>query len=161
MPFRVRSNSGIWFMQRFPGSLDLKFRRNNMNFQRKYLKIIFCFTLVLLFPVAGSAAVKKLLSSNTLSGWDEEQHRIHLYHGSNGVMKGERIRKGVNFDSGNWTVTDEDQYCQKWTRWLRKKLVCFYMYPLDNNNYRLQSVSKKYSLRLRFRHGDPESMQGN
>lgn len=169
MPFRVRNNSGIRFMRRFLSSLDLKFRRNNMNYQREYLQVIFCFTLALLLPVAGSAAVTNmtaaeivdLLSSNTLSGWDEEQRPIHLYYGSNGVTKGKRIRKGVHFDSGNWTTTDEGQYCQQWNRWLRKELVCFYIWPLGDNKYRLKSVSGKYSLRFRLRHGDPESLRAN
>jgi len=140
-----------------------------MNYQREYLKIILCFTLALLLPVAGSAAEKnmsaaeivKLLSSNTLSGWDKEQHPIHLYHGSNGVTKGKRIRKGVHFDSGNWGTNDDDQYCQQWNRWLEKKLVCFYVYPVGNDKYLLKSVNGKYSLRLRFRYGDPESLNVN
>ena len=140
-----------------------------MNYKREYLQIIFCFTLALLLPVAGSAAVTNmtaaeivdLLSSNTLSGWDEEQHPIHLYYGSNGVTKGKRIRKGVDFDFGNWTTTDEGQYCQQWNRWLRKELVCFYIYPLGDNKYRLKSVSGKYNLKFRLRNGDPESLRVN
>ena len=140
-----------------------------MNYQRKNLQIIFCFTLALLLPVAGSAAVTNmtaaeivdLLSSNTLSGWDEEQYPIHLYYGSNGVTKGKRIRKGVSFDVGNWTTTDEGKYCQQWNQWLRKELVCVYIYPLGDNKYRLKSVSGKYNLIFRLRRGDPESLREN
>ncbi len=76
-----------------------------MNYQREYLQIIFCFTLALLLPVAGSAAVTNmtaaeivdLLSSNTLSGWDEEQHPIHLYYGSNGSNERKENKKGSGF----------------------------------------------------------------
>ena len=123
----------------------------------------------MLIPVAGSAAEKnmsaaeigKLLSSNTLSGWDGEQHEIHVYYGSSGVTEGKRIRKGVNFDSGNWTITDEGQYCQQWNRWLGKKLVCFHMYRLGDNKYRLKSDTGQYNLRGRLRQGDPEGLKMN
>jgi len=140
-----------------------------MNYQRKYLKAIFCFcfTLVMLIPVAGPAAeknmsaaqIEKLLSSNTLSGWDSDQYQIHVYYDSSGVTEGKRIRKGVLFDSGNWTITNEGQYCQQWNRWLGKKLVCFHIYRLGDNKYRLKSDSGQYSLRVRLRQGDPEKLK--
>jgi hypothetical protein len=123
----------------------------------------------MLLPVAGStaeknmsgAAIGELLPSNTLSGWDEKQRPIHVYHGSSGVLEGKRTGKGVYFDSGNWTITDEGQYCQQWSRWLGKKLVCFYMYRLGDNKYRLKSGTGQYNLRVRLREGDPENLKMN
>ncbi len=142
-----------------------------MSYQRKYLEAIFyfCFTLAMLIPVAGSAAeknmsaaeIRKLLSSNTLSGWDNEQYQIDVYYGSSGVTEGRRIRKGVHVDSGNWTITDEGQYCQQWNRWLGKKLVCFHIYRLGDNKYLLKSDTGQYNLRVRLREGDPESLRMN
>lgn len=142
-----------------------------MNYQRESVRTFFyfCFTLAMLIPAAGSAAedkmtaaeIRELLPSGTLSGRDKRQHQAHVYHDSTGVMEGKRAGRGVHFDFGKWTITNEGQYCQQWNRWLGRALVCFHIYRLGNNKYRIKSVTDQYDLRFKFREGDPERLKAN
>ena len=140
-----------------------------MNNQRKFVSTIFyfCFTLAMLIFAAGSAAqekmtvaeIRELIPSNTLSGLNEKRIMVHVYHDPTGTMEGMTRRQGMHFDSGNWTITDEDQYCRRWNRWRGKALVCFHVYRLDNNKYRLKSVTGQYDLRFKVREGNPEGLK--
>jgi hypothetical protein len=140
-----------------------------MNNQREVVSTIFyfCFTLAMLIPAAGSAAqekitaaeIRELIPSNTLSGRNEKRVMVHVYHDPTGTMEGMRRGQGMYFDSGNWTITDEDQYCRRWNRWRGKALVCFHVYRLDNNKYRLKSVTGQYDLRFKVREGNPEGLK--
>jgi hypothetical protein len=140
-----------------------------MNNQREYVSVAFyfCFTLVMLIPAAGSAAqekmtaaeIRELLPSNTLSGKSERQFMIHVYHDPTGTMEGKIKRKGIHFDFGKWTITEEDQYCRQWSRWRERALGCFHIYRLDNNKYRLKSVTGQYDSRFKVREGDPEGLK--
>jgi hypothetical protein len=140
-----------------------------MNNQRKFVSTIFyfCFTLAMLIFAAGSAAqekmtvaeIRELIPSNTLSGINERRIMVHVYHDPTGTMEGMTRRQGMHFDSGNWTITDEDQYCRRWNRWRGKALVCFHVYRLDNNKYRFKSVTGQYDLRFKVREGNPEGLK--
>jgi hypothetical protein len=70
-------------------------------------------------------------------------------------------RKGIHFDSGNWTITDEGQYCRQWNRWREKALGCFHIYRLGDNKFRLKSVTDLYDSRVKVREGDPEGLKVN
>ena len=140
-----------------------------MNNQRKFVSttLYFCFTLAMLIFAGGSAAqekmnaseIRELISSNTLSGNNEKQIMVHAYHDPIGKMEGMTRRQGVHFDSGNWKITDDDQYCRQWNRWRGKALVCFHVYRLDNNEYRLISVTGQYDLKFKVREGNPERLE--
>jgi hypothetical protein len=142
-----------------------------MNNQRKFVSTIFCFcfTLAMLIPAAGLAAqekmtateIRELLPSNTLSGRNEKQIEVHVYHDPTGTMEGVKKRKGIHFDSGNWTITDEGQYCRQWNRWREKALGCFHIYRLGDNKFRLKSVTDLYDSRVKVREGDPEGLKVN
>jgi len=142
-----------------------------MNNQREIVSTIFyfCFTLAMLIPAAGSAAqekmtaaeIRELIPSNTLSGRYENRFMVHVYHDPTGTMEGMRRGQGMHFDSGNWTITDEDQYCRQWNRWRGKALVCFHIYRLDNNKYRLKSATGQYGSRFKVREGNPEGLKVN
>ena len=121
----------------------------------------------MLIFAAGSAAqekmtvaeIRELIPSNTLSGINEKRIMVHVYHDPTGTMEGMTRRQGTQLDSGNWTITNEDQYCRRWNRWRGKALVCFHVYRLDNNNYRLKSVTGQYDLRFKVREGNPEGLK--
>ena len=140
-----------------------------MNNQREIVSttFCFCFTLAILIFAGGSAAqekmtaseIRELIPSNTLSGNNERQIMVHVYHDPTGKMEGMTRNKGMHFDSGNWTITDDDQYCRQWNRWRGKALVCFHVYRLDNNKYRLISVTDQYDLRFKVREGNPEGLK--
>jgi len=140
-----------------------------MNNQCEFVSTIFyfCFTLAMLIPASGSAAqekmsaaeIRELLPSNTLSGRNEKRIIVHVYHDPIGTMAGMTRRQGMHFDSGNWTITDEDQYCQQWNRWRAKALGCFHIYRLGNNKYRLKSVTGQYDSRFKVREGNPEGLK--
>ena len=123
----------------------------------------------MLIPAAGLAEQEKmtateekeLLPSNTLSGRNEKQVEVHVYHDPNGAMEGKRKRKGIHFDSGNWTITDEGQYCRQWTRWREKALGCFHVYRLGDNRFRLESVTDQYESRVKVEEGDPRGLKVN
>ena len=142
-----------------------------MNNQREVVSTIFyfCFTLAMLIPAAGSAAqekmtaaeIRELIPSNTLSGRNEKRVMVHVYHDPTGTMEGMRRGQGMYFDSGNWTITDEDQYCRQWNQWRAKTLGCFHIYRLGNNKYRLESVTGQYDSRFKVREGDPEGLKVN
>ena len=140
-----------------------------MNNQRKFVSttFYFCFTLAMLIFAGGSAAqekmtaseIRELIPSNTLSGNNERQIMVHAYHDPTGKMEGMTRKQGMHFDSGKWTITDDDQYCRQWNRWRGKALVCFHVYRLDNNKYRLISVTGQYDLRFKVREGNPEGLK--
>ena len=140
-----------------------------MNNQRKFVSttFYFCFTLAMLIFAGESAAqekmaaseIRELIPSNTLSGNNERRIRVHVYHDPTGKMEGMTRHQGMHFDSGNWTITDDDQYCRQWNRWRGKALVCFHVYRLDNNKYRLISVTGQYDLRFKVREGNPEGLK--
>ena len=142
-----------------------------MNNQREVVSTIFyfCFTLAMLIPAAGSAAqekmnaaeIRELIPSNTLSGRNEKRVMVHVYHDPTGTMEGMRRGQGMYFDSGNWTITDEDQYCRQWNQWRAKTLGCFHIYRLGNNKYRLKSVTGQYDSRFKVREGNPEDLKVN
>ena len=91
-----------------------------MNNQREFVStgFYFCFALAMLMLATGSAAEEKmtaaemreLIPSNTLSGRNDKQVIVHVYHDPSGKMEGLTRRQGMHYDSGNWTITDEDQY---------------------------------------------------
>ena len=123
----------------------------------------------MLIPAAGLAEqeimtaieIKELLPSNTLSGKNEKQSEIHVYHDPTGAMEGKRRKKGIHFDSGTWTITDEGQYCRQWERWREKALGCFYVYRLGDNRFRLESVTDLYESRVKVEEGDPQGLKVN
>ena len=123
----------------------------------------------MLIPAAGLAEqeimtvteIKELLPSNTLSGRNEKQSEIHVYHDPTGAMEGMRRKKGMHFDSGTWTVTDEGQYCRQWNRWREKALGCFHVYRLGDNRFRLKSVTDLYESRVKVEEGDPKGLKVN
>ena len=86
---------------------------------------------------------------------------VHVYHDPSGKMEGMVRGQGTNFDSGNWTITDEDQYCRQWSRWHVKTLDCFHIYRLDNNKYRLKSLTGHLVSELKVREGNPERLKVN
>jgi hypothetical protein len=140
-----------------------------MNNQRKFVSatFYFCFTLTMLTFAGGSAAqekmttseIRELIPSNTLSGKNEKQILVHAYHDPTGKMEGMTRKQGMHFDSGSWTITDDDQYCRQWDRWRGKALVCFHVFRLDNEEYRLISVTGQYDLRFKVREGNPEGIE--
>jgi hypothetical protein len=144
---------------------------NEMNNQREFVSTIFyfCLALATLIPAAGSAAeekmsaaeIRELLPSNTLSGINEKRIRVQVYHDPSGTMEGMKRRQGVHFYSGNWTITDEGQYCQQWNGWRAKASGCFHIYRLGENKFRLKSVTDMYESRFTVREGDPEGLKVN
>jgi len=139
-----------------------------MNNQREFVSTIFyfCLALAALIPAAGSAAeekmtateIRELLPSNTLSGRNEKRIKAQVYHDPSGTMEGMTRRQGVNFYSGNWTITDEGQYCQQWRA---QTSGCFHIYRLGDNKFRLKSVTGMYESRFTVREGDPEGLKVN
>ena len=123
----------------------------------------------MLIPAAGLAEkeimtateIKELLPSNTLSGRNEKQKEIHVYHDPSGAMEGMRRGKGMHYDSGTWTITDEGQYCRQWNRWREKALGCFHVYRLGDNRFRLESVTDQYESRVKVEEGDPKGLKVN
>ena len=140
-----------------------------MSNQRKFVSTIFyfCVTSAMLTFAGGSAAQEKmtaselreLIPSNTLSGHNERQNMVYAYHDPTGKLEGMTRKKGMHFDSGNWTITDDDQYCRQWSRWRAKALVCFHVYRLDNSKYRLISLTNQYDLRFTVKEGNSEGLK--
>jgi len=140
-----------------------------MNQQRKFASTNFycSISIALMMFTAGSAAEEKITAAemrefippNTLSGRNDKQIMVHVYHDPSGKMEGVAKRQGTHYDSGNWTITDDDQYCRKWERWRLKELDCFHIYRLGDNHYRLESVTSKYDSRVKVREGNPEHLK--
>ena len=142
-----------------------------MNNQRIQIGSIlyWCCTLSVLVATTGAAAeeqltadeIRALLPSNTLSGRNEKKREVNVYHAADGTMEGMRKGKGIHYDSGTWTITDEGQYCRQWERWRAKTRDCFLVYRIDSDSYRLKSVSDVYTGRARVLQGDPKGLKAN
>jgi hypothetical protein len=140
-----------------------------MSYQRNFAGTVFyfCFTLAMLMLATESTAeermtaaeIREMIPSNTLSGKNEKQLMVHVYHDPNGKMEGMTRRQGMYYDSGKWTITDEDEYCRQWDRWRGKSLVCFHIYRLGNKKYRFKSITGYYDLRFKLREGNPEKLK--
>lgn len=140
-----------------------------MNQQRKFASTIFYCSIyiALMMFSAESAAEEKITSaemrefipSNTLSGRNDKQIMVHVYHDPGGKMEGVAKRQGTHYDSGNWTITDDDQYCRQWERWRLKKLDCFHIYRLGDNHYRLESLPNRFDTRVKVREGNPQGLK--
>jgi len=110
--------------------------------------------------------MQALISENTMSGQTGEGSNFHVFHGSDGTMKG-RSQGGYD-DSGTWEVTARGEYCRRWKEWRDGDRDCFIMYSLDDNKYRLVAIGKSYQSLFVIQPGDqragdylPESVLNN
>ncbi len=116
--------------------------------------------------VVSADEMQALISENTMSGQTGEGSNFHVFHGSDGTMKG-RSQGGYD-DSGTWEVTARGEYCRRWKEWRDGDRDCFIMYSLDDNKYRLVAIGKSYQSLFVIQPGDqragdylPESVLNN
>jgi hypothetical protein len=99
--------------------------------------------------------MRELISENTMSGHSENGTNFHVFHGSNGSMKGKA--QGGYSDSGTWEVTARGEYCREWKNWRDGDRDCFIMYSLNDDKYRLAAIGKSYESLFIIQKGDQRS----
>jgi hypothetical protein len=83
--------------------------------------------------------MRAVISGNTSSGISEKGNKFHVYHDSNGTLKGKL--HGGRYDSGTWVITDVGEHCHKWKKWRKGKQECFLMYSIGGNKYSTKAGS--------------------
>lgn len=83
--------------------------------------------------------MRAVISGNTSSGQTDKGTNFHVFHDSNGTLKGKA--QGGNYDSGTWLITDVGEYCHRWKKWRKGRQECFLMYSIEGNKYRMKGGS--------------------
>jgi hypothetical protein len=77
--------------------------------------------------------MRAVISGNTASGISEKGNKYHVYHDSNGTLKGKL--DGGRYDSGTWVITDVGEHCHKWKKWKKGRQECSLIYSIGGNKY--------------------------
>ncbi len=107
--------------------------------------------------ITSSQQLLTLLSNATSSGKSERGTEFDVYSRQDGRMVARTARGNV--DEGTWEITKEGKYCRQWHKWRNAERDCYFVYRLNNGEYRFKAIEKPYESVVRIARGDPEQLQ--
>jgi hypothetical protein len=110
-------------------------------------------------PLRISSAQKllDLISDSTQSGKSERGTQFDIYFRQDGQMVGRTIKGNV--DEGIWEAIKDGKYCRQWNKWRDASRDCYYVYKLDNGEYRFKAIEKPYETLVWITRGDPKQLK--